>query len=188
MTTHVKVNTQSEQVEAYLISEEGFTDSLFVYPDTFNVQITGNDNYIKVANNSFVPANNSTSATLSIPVYLGTVLGVQFIPLSIEMSSTTVTLSKHNASANYNNRANWEIYKRFGWNASNTDGYPNSEAGMAVQLEYLYEGNVSSATTVYINVKSSIRYEYVYYLAGSTMTLHLTTGEMACTTPLTIVP
>lgn len=104
------------------------------------------------------------------------------------MSSTDVTLGKYTSSSQHNNKISWEIYKRFGWNPSDTDGNQSSEAGMPVSVEYNYAGNVSSSFDIYMNTKATIRYEYVYFVAGSGLTLHTTTGEMSVTTPLTIVP
>lgn len=189
MPIYAKVNTQCDVVEEYLINEEDFSGTLTVYPDTFNISICGNDNNLHAINNTYTPESNSTSATISIPVYGGSVIGLQFISHDILMTSTNVTVSKYTTTSQHpNNKVSWEIYKRFGWGSSETDGYPSSEAGMVVSADYTYSGNVSSSFDVYMNTKSSIRYEYTQYILGNSITLHLSTNEMSATTLLSIVP
>lgn len=188
MTTYTKVNTKCTQVENYLKNVQGFTaGSLVVYADTFDISICGNNDKLHAVPNAYLPQNNTTTATLTIPVYAGEVLGVQTIDFQITMSSTSVTTSKYSPNSNPNSKVSWNIYQRYGWNPNTFDGGYATENGMVGEASYTYEGNVSDSFTTTMTATGRIRYEYQYTYAGSTMTLHLTTDEMSVNSSLVIV-
>jgi len=190
MSTYVKVNTKSNLVESYIRDDLGFGSyTMMAYPDTFNISVCGNNNNFHAVINSYTPQNNSTSATITIPVYGGSVIGLQFVSFDITMSSTTVTASKYSSSSQHqNNKLSWNIYRRNGWNPDTFDGGYMTESGMVVQSTYTYEGNVSSNISRSMTSKGSIRYEYWVMIMGNLSSYHLTTDSMSKTTYVTICP
>lgn len=189
MSVYAKVNTKCSRVEDYLIDVEGFRDSLVVYPDTFNISICGNNADLHAIENTYLPKDGSTSATITIPIYGGPVVGLQFISFKTKMSSTDVTTSRYSSSSPYpNNKVSWDIYKKYGWTPTDTDGSPSTDTGMVASADYTYGGNISTSRTTSMTAKTSIRYEYQYTFGGSPMVLHLTTDEMSVTASLKIVP
>lgn len=190
MSTYVKINTKSTAVKNYIKDDLGFgSNTMMAYPDTFNVSVCGNNNNFHAVTNSYTPQNNSTSATINIPIYAGSVVGLQFIPLDITMSSTTVTPSKYSSSSPHlNNKISWEIYKRNGWNPNTFDGGYTSDSGMSVASTYTYEGNVTSNISRNMTSTGSIRYEYWISILGNLSSYHLSTGTMSKTTSVTICP
>lgn len=190
MTTYVKVNTKSSLVESYIENGLAYgSNTMAAYPDKFNISISGNDNGLHVATNSYAPQNNTTSSTINIPVYLGPILGSQTVPFSITMSSTTVTASSYSGSSQHpNNKLSWEIYKRNGWNPDTFDGGYTTKTGMSVAATYMYEGNVTTSYTRSMTATGSIRYEYWVMIMGNLSAHHLSTGVMSKTTNVTICP
>lgn len=190
MSTYVKVNTKSSLVESYIEDDLGFGSyTMMAYPDTFNISICGNNNNLHAVTNSYTPQNNSTSATISIPVYGGSVIGLQFVSFDVTMSSTTVTTSKYSSSSPHqNNKLSWEIYRRNGWNPDTFDGGYATESGMTVASTYTYEGNVTSNVTRSMTATGSIRYEYWIMIMGNLSSYHLSTDTMSKTTNVTICP
>lgn len=190
MTTYVKVNTKSSLVENYVEDDLDYgSNALTAYPDTFNISLCGNNNDFHAVTNSYTPQNNTTSATISIPVYGGSVVGLQFVSYDVIMSSTTVTTSKYSSSSPHqNNKLSWEIYRRNGWNPDTFDGGYATETSMTVAATYTYEGNVTSNVTRSMTATGSIRYEYWIMIAGNMTSHHLTTGTMTKTTSVTICP
>ena len=99
------------------------------------------------------------------------------------------TTSRFSSTSPYsNNEVSWEIYRRQGWNATDTDGDAGSEAGMAASADFTYGGNVSSYVYRSMKAQASIRYEYQYLYAGSSLTLHLSTDTMTVSQLLKILP
>ena len=190
MSAYAKVNTNSSAVKDYIIDDLGFGSyTVTAYPDTFNISICGNHNDFHAVTNSYTPQNNSTSATISIPVYGGSVIGVQFISFDITMSSTTVTPSKYSSSSQHpNNKLSWSIYKRNGWNPGTFDGDYTTETGMTVSSTYTYEGNVTSNLSRSMTSTGSIRYEYWIMIMGNLSSYHVSTSTMSKTTYVTICP
>lgn len=190
MSTYVKVNTKSDSVQQYIKEDLGYGSyAKMAYPDTFNISICGNNNNLHAVTNSYTPQNNSTSATISIPVYGGSVIGLQFVSFDVTMSSTEVTTSKYSSSSPHqNNKLSWEIYKRNGWNPDTFDGGYASESGMTVASTYTYEGNVTSNVTRSMTATGSIRYEYWVMIMGNLTSHHLSTDMMSKTTNVTIRP
>jgi len=190
MSTYVKVNTKSSLVENYIKDDLGYgSNTMMAYPDTFNISICGNNNNLHAVTNSYTPQNNSTSATISIPVYGGSVIGLQFVSFDVTMSSTTVTTSKYSSSSPHqNNKLSWAIYRRNGWNPDTFDGGYTTESGMTVASTYTYEGNVTSNVTRSMTATGSIRYEYWIMIMGNLSSHHLSTDTMSKTTNVTIRP
>lgn len=190
MSTYVKVNTRSDLVKEYIEDDLGFGSyTVTTYPDTFNISICGNNNNLHAITNSYLPQNNTTSATISIPYYAGSVIGVQFFPIEITMSSTTVTPSRYSSSSQHpNNKLSWEIYKRNGWSSTTFDGGLGSKTGMTVASSYTYEGNVASNISRSMTSTASIRYEYWIMIMDNLSKYHLSTGNMSKTTTVTICP
>lgn len=189
MSTYVKVNTKSANVQDYLEDDLGFGSSIVtVYPDTFNISINGNHNNMHAVTNSYLPQNNSTSATIDIPVY-APIIGLQFVSYNIIMSSTTVTPSKYsNSSPHPNNILTWNIYRQNGWNPWDYDGSHSTSTGMTVQATYTYAGNVLGVITRSLTSTGSIRYEYLHEINGSYQTLHISTSTMNLLTTLLMYP
>lgn len=190
MSTYVKVNTKSSLVKSYIRDDLGFGSyTVTAYPDTFNISICGNNNNLHAVTNSYTPQNKSTSATVSIPVYGGSVIGLQFVSFDVKMSSTTVTTSKYSSSSPHqNNKILWEIYRKNGWNPDTYDGDYATKSGMTVASTYTYEGNVTSNITRSMTATGSIRYEYWIMILGNLTSYHLTTSTMSKTTNVTICP
>lgn len=190
MSTYVKVNTISNMVKNYIEDDLGFGSyTMMAYPDTFNISICGNNNNLHAVTNSYTPQNNATSSTISIPVYGGSIIGLQFISFDITMSSTTVTPSKYSSSSPHlNNKLSWVIYKKNGWNPDTFDGGYATESGMTASSTYTYEGNVTSKVTKSMTATGSIRYEYWIMIMGNLSSYHLSTGTMSKTTNVTICP
>lgn len=190
MSVYVKANTNSNEVKEYIKNDLGFGSyTVMAYPDTFNISICGNHNDFHAVTNSYTPQNNSTSATISIPVYGGSVIGVQFISFDITMSKTTVTPSKYTSSSQHpNNKLSWSIYKRNGWNPGTFDGDYTTETGMTVSSTYTYEGNVTSNLSRNMTSTGSIRYEYWIMIMGNLSSYHVSTSTMSKTTYVTICP
>lgn len=189
MSTYVKVNTKSSLVESYIEDDLGFgSNTMMAYPDTFNISIRGNNNNLHVVTNSYAPQNNSTSTTISIPVYGGPNIGLQFVSFDVTMSSTTVTTSKISNSSLHQNMVSWKIYKKNGWNPDTFDGDHTTESGMTVASTYTYEGDVTSNVTTSITTAGTIRYEYWIMIMGNLSSYHLNTGTMSETSIVTIVP
>lgn len=190
MSTYVKVNTKSSLVENYIKDDMGFGSyTIAAYPDTFNISICGNNNNFHAVTNSYIPQNNSKSATINIPVYGGSVVGLQFIPFKVTMSSTTVTTSRYSSSSQHpNNKLSWKIYRKNGWNPDTFDGGYSSKAGMTVASTYTYEGNVKANVTRSMTATGSIRYEYWIMIMGNLSSYHLSTNRMSKTTNVTIRP
>lgn len=190
MSIYVKVNTNSNNVLSYIQNELGFGSSaVATYADTFNVSICGEHNNFHAVTNSYSPQNNSTSSIISIPVYLGSVLGVQFVSFNVTMSTTTVTPSRYSSSSPHpNNMLTWYIYKNFGWNPSDFDGDYTTSKGMTVASSYMYEGTVLGSLSRSVGSTGSIRYEYWAYIGMTQYQLHLTTGTMSTTTYVTVIP
>lgn len=188
MSVYAKVNTKSANVKDYLENDLGFSSIAVVYPDTFNISICGNHNNMHAVTNSYLPQNNSTSATISIPAYLP-VIGLQFIPYSIIMSSTTITPSKYSdSSIHLNNRLTWNIYRQNGWNPWDFDGSHSTSTGMTVQSTYTYEGNVLGVITRSMTSTGSIRYEYWIDISGFNQAIHISTSTMNLLTTLLMYP
>ena len=163
--------------------------TIAAYPDTFNISICGNNNNLHAVTNSYIPQNNSKSATINIPVYGGSVVGLQFVPFKVTMSSTTVTTSRYSSSSQHpNNKLSWKIYQKHGWNPSTFDGGYSSKAGMTVASTYTYEGNVKANVKRSMTATGSIRYEYWIMIMGNLSSYHLQTGRMSKTTNVTIRP
>lgn len=190
MSTYVKVNTDSSSVKDYIENDLGFGSyTVTAYPDTFNISMCGNHNDFHAVTNSYTPQNNSTAATISIPVYGGSVIGVQFISFDVTMSSTTVTPSKYTSSSNHpNNKLAWNIYKRNGWNPGTFDGDYSTQTGMTVSSTYTYEGNVTNNLSRSMTSTGSIRYEYWIMIMGNLSSYHVSTNTMSKTTYVTICP
>ena len=147
-----------------------------------------NDEIMHAVTNSYLPQNNSTSATIDIPVY-APIIGLQFISYNIIMSSTTVTPSRYsNSSPHPNNILTWNIYRQNGWNPWDYDGSHSTSTGMTVQATYTYEGNVLGVITRSLTSTGSIRYEYLHEINGSYQTLHMSTSTMNLLTTLLMYP
>lgn len=185
-----KVNTDCDGVSDYLVDELGFDDkTLLVYPDTFNITIHGNNDDLYCLTESYLPKEKTTSSTVQIPIYLGSVVGFQTHDFTVTMSSTDVSFSRHTPDSIYpSNEINWEIYKRYGWNPWDTDGDESTWTGMVVNATYTYGGNLSSSRYTSLTSTSNIRYEYQYSVSGTSVPLHITTDDMSVSANINILP
>lgn len=106
------------------------------------------------------------------------------------MSSTTIDYRGVAINPIYNdNIITWNIYKRYGRNASTLDGYYDDAAGGVVRAGYTYEANVTSNINSTMGAYGSVRYEYVYTpILTEGMTLHIWSEEAMCANSLIIVP
>ena len=159
------------------------------YADKFSISICGNNGIIHAVANTYVPQNSETHTTLQIPVYLGSVLGVQLIPYQITTSSTIVTVSRYPSNSQHpNNRVTWQIYKMNGWNSWEFEGDYTSQNGMTGASNYTVEGNITGSNVYCMYSTGSIRYEYWVMINGNSMCYHISTGTLSKTTFVTIRP
>lgn len=104
------------------------------------------------------------------------------------MSSTNLAFRGIAVGAVYNNNIiTWDIYKRYGWNPSDLDGYYNNKAGGVVYAGYRYDGNVIKNFRTTMSAYSSARYENVYTVAEQSTTLHMWSDRALCANGLVIV-
>jgi len=186
----VKVNSNTPNMRSYVENTMGFGSSVSsVLPDIFKISISGNHNDFHALANSYLPQNNSTSATITVPYYAGATLGVQTVSFDMLMSSTTVTPSKYSSSSIHpNNKLDWEVYKRWGWDPSVFDGTHSMSKGMTAYGTYTYEGNVSSNITRSMTASATIGYDCYVMIGGVLTGFRVTTEAMSKTTNVTICP
>lgn len=188
MSTYAKVNTRTYDMEKYIEEDIGL-NAISVYADRFDVSICGNHNSFHAVTNSYLPQDGSTSETINIPVYLGSVIGLQLIPFELEMTSTTVSTSKYSSTSPHpNNKITWSISKLTGWNSDTFDGGYGTEKGMTVASTFTYEDNVTSDISQSMSATAVIRFQYVTMVAGKLVTHHLSSETMSLTSNITICP
>ncbi len=190
MSTYVKINTNCYNIEDYLNNDMGYGGKVHIaYADKFSISICGNNGIIHAVGNTYVPQNSETNTTLQIPVYLGSVLGVQLIPYQITTSSTIVTVSRYPSNSQHpNNRVTWQIYKMNGWNPWEFEGDYTSQNGMTGASNYTVEGNITGSNVYCMYSTGSIRYEYWVMINGKSMSYHISTGTLSKTTYVMIKP
>lgn len=184
MSVYAKANTQGDNVINYLNNDYGFGSSVtLAYADKFSISICGNHNDFHAENNSYVPANNSTHCTIPVPVYLGSIAGVQVLDISLLTSSTTVTTSRYTSSSFHpNGRVSWEIYKLRGWNPNEFDGDHTTNNGMTGSASYTFEGDVYNTFVISMTSTAQIRYEYWVMVMGNLTAYHISTNSTSKTT------
>ena len=189
MSVYAKLNTSSASVLNYIKNHLRFDTAILVYPEQFSISICGNHNDFHAVTNSYTPQNNSTSAPLNIPFYLGSTLGVQWITLNITMTSTTVTPSRYSSDSPHpNNRLTWDIYKRNGWSPTEMDGNYTTSKGMTAAASYTYEGNVNSVLARSLTSTGTICYEFYGYWGPTPYWHSFWTNPISKTTSVAIKP
>lgn len=190
MSVYAKVNSHTSSFESFLKNVHGYDavlSSLIAYPDSFEIRIIPSDGYLH-SNGVVQPTANSTSTTVSIPAYLP-VVGFFTFSIPITMTTTTITYSPIAVSAVYSDSIiKWNVYKRYGWTPANMDGYYDDNSGAAVRAGYTYEGNVTREFETAMGATGKVRYEFIYSILDSPMTLHWWTEYALCSNVLTIVP
>lgn len=191
MSVYAKVNSHSAAFKEYMINELGFDawgSTLIVYPDTYTVEIIGADKYLHT-DGVVTPTSNVESYDLTFYAYVPEI-GIISFGFPIITSSTSVEFRGIATDPVYNNNiVSWNVYRQYGWNSWDMDGYYDDPEGGVVYARYTYEGNVTSNTRVSIGAYGSVRYEYIYTnIFGSSMTLHLWTDEALCANGLMIIP
>lgn len=188
MRVYARVNTNCQDVEDYLLDTEGYFNSLYVYPEKFNISICGNNDNIYALNNSFNPQPAETTVQLTIPYPLPSG-AVEFFSIELPTSKTKVTTGKFSSDSPYDtNKVNWEISKVMGWSPSKTDGDKESKTGMVGSSDYTISANITSNRNYSMTSRCTIGYAYQYVVGESIMTLHLTTNELPVTSTITVVP
>ncbi len=188
MSVYAKVNSHCSEFKSYLKNVHGFTTgSLTVYPDTYRIEIISNDKYLH-STGLVTPSNGSVVQNLTFPAYIPYYGWTTFgVPLT--MSSTTVTTRTIEIGGIYNdNIVSWNIYKLYGWNSADIDGYEDDPSGGVVRTNYIYEGNVTDESYAYMGAFGQVRYEYVNTIWGSSTTLHMWSDEVLCLSELTVLP
>ena len=191
MSVYAKVNSHTSEFEDYLVDVHGFDgalSSLIVYPDSWKIETVGADKYLH-SNGIMNPTESTTSVTMTFPAYLPY---IGFFTFNIPLTMNSVSISTRGVAVDpiySNNIITWDVFKRYGWNASSMDGDYTTETGGCVMAGYTYEDNVTSNRSSVIGAYGAIRYEYVYTpFLGSSMTLHMWSDDAICAGSLTIVP
>lgn len=195
-TLYVKVNSNSDDVENYLINVSKVDRELFSYvvPDQIEIMMRSTSASFHNVTNSYNLQNAETTLDLTIPVYLGQTLGIQTIPLSVVTSSTQVTSSRYPSSSPYtDNQLSWKFYSNSGFSSTDIDGDYESETGMAVYATYTNESNVNKPENVEMYYTGSIRYKYMLWdvnqgSAPVPYYLHISSGTIEDYSDITIIP
>lgn len=62
------------------------------------------------------------------------------------------------------------------------------KTGGIVRSYYRYDGDVDEELSVVMGAFTNLRYAYVQYLSGESLTLHMWTGSFGCTGRVTVLP
>ena len=152
-----KVISNTQTATNYVINCLGVDSGDLIYTrlDRAYLSITGtaNNGTLFVAPNGWDPQTNATTFTWVVPIYLGSVIGLQTFSINQTMSSTTATKT--------NNSVTWTQTKTYGWAPNATNGSVSSNSGVWGEILYKFSGNISSQTSGTFTATGSGRYVYV---------------------------
>lgn len=170
MTTYVKVNTDMHELLNYIVFGLDYTlgSSSGQYPIGVDISLSATPGMV-VKTNSYTPTNNQTSISFELPVWYDALLGFITIPLSIETSSTTVSVFKSGSSTT-NNNISWSMRKMGGWGDTLDGDDASSTRGISTEVQLGFKGTIPQQTVKSISGNVSITYQYHYNYAGNEFT------------------
>ena len=185
----VKVNTNTTNMNNYLIYNQGITSATIVRPYQVDVDVYGSEAAWNVPPGAYEPANSSTSYTIPLYFYAGTYLGIQSVNVTISTTTTTAQRLHNSSSTNYGKIA-WTIRKTDGFTPSKSDGTYSSNNGFPFDVDLRYNGSVSYNTLTYINSRAKLTYRYLFYdnTTGETLTATISTSYFYKITNITVEP
>ncbi len=191
MPTYVKINTNTNQARSYITNVLGYTGNYIpVYADKVEITICGNHNELHMGTNAYNPQSGVTSYSITVPAYLGSYVGFQFLTFNLTLGSVTVTFAPYsNTSLHPNNIVSWVITRTGGITSPDLNGNHTTYTGLTVSADYRYDGNVSGLNIRSFTSSGRIRYVYtVLNELGNGIMLHFSTNTMSKLTYVNIVP
>ena len=161
MSVYAKVNGDRENLSDYVHNVLGYTTpdyAIHSYVDTVDISIGGR--HVGLHNTGvYIPVADVDSYTIPIYAYLGSILGVQSIDVTITTGRVDVETSRYGLSVHPDNIVSWEIYRDLGLPVS---GSYSTYSGVGVRALYIMEANnITSSFNAHMQFVGALQFKCV---------------------------